>query len=264
MSGRAPPERAVSAPAARTHSLASGLVQFGACPKLSLIHLGRESRPVPAGTTSFQPHLEWNGLFQTRLLLMNPSAGPRAMTLRLRTAAGIQAAPDFRLTMPGFSTVSRTVEAIFTFPDSSPGAGWLEVEGDEEGVVATALAYDPGSGAVAASAMLAGGAGSWSMPFFIEDPQYYTGLAILNPGAAPVSVDVFAYSPSGTLISAVPLVLESRRGKTRLVSQWISSLPAESTGQIVIQASGPVSLLAYFGTDDGVALAAVPFSLLPQ
>jgi len=32
----------------------------------------------------------------------------------------------------------------------------------------------------------------------------------------------------------------------------------------VIQASGPVSLLAYFGTDDGVALAAVPFSLLPQ
>ena len=221
-----------------------------------------EARPVPAGTTSFQPHLEWNGLFQTRLLLMNPSAGPRAVTLRLRTAAGIQAAPDFRLTMPGFSTVSRTIEAIFTFPDSSPGAGWLEVEGDEEAVVATALAYDPGSGAAAASAMLPGGAGSWSMPFFIEDPQYYTGLAILNPEAAPVSVDVLAYSPSGTLISAVPLVLESRRGKTRLVSQWISSLPAESTGQIVIQASGPVSLLAYFGTDDGVALAAVPFLLL--
>jgi hypothetical protein len=75
-----------------------------------------------------------------------------------------------------------------------------------------------------------------------------------------VSVDVLAYSPSGTLISAVPLVLESRHGKTQLVSQWIPSLPAESTGQIVIQASGPVSLLAYFGTDDGVALAAVPFS----
>jgi hypothetical protein len=28
----------------------------------------------------------------------------------------------------------------------------------------------------------------------------------------------------------------------------------------MIRANGPVSLLAYFGTDDGAALAAVPFS----
>jgi hypothetical protein len=32
----------------------------------------------------------------------------------------------------------------------------------------------------------------------------------------------------------------------------------------MIQANGPVSLLAYFGTDDGIALAAVPFTALPK
>ena len=223
-----------------------------------------EARPVPAGTRSFQPHLEWNGLFKTTILLLNPSADPLAVTLRLRTSAGAQAAPDYRLTMPGFSTVSGAIEEIFAIPDSSPGAGWLEIEGDGSAPVATALALDPASGAAAATTMLPAGAGNWSMPFFIEDAQYYTGLAILNPGDAPVSIELSAYDPSGGLISTLPMVLENRHGKTLLVSQWIPTLPAESTGQITIKASGPVSPLAYFGTDDGAALAAVPFSLLPQ
>jgi cephalosporin-C deacetylase-like acetyl esterase len=219
-----------------------------------------EASPEPAGKKAYQPHLEWNGLFQTRLLLINPGAVPRGVTLRLRTAAGVQAAPDYRLTMPGFSTESRTIESIFALPDATAGAGWLEVEADEAAVVAAAVAFDPRSGAAAASSLLAASAGNWSMPFFIEDAQYYTGLAILNPGTEPVSVEILAYDPSGTPISAVPLILGNRQGRTMLVAQWIPSLPAESTGQIVIQASGPVSLLAYFGTDDGVALAAVPFS----
>ncbi len=223
-----------------------------------------EARPVPASAKSFQPHLEWAGLFKTTILLLNPSADPVAVTLRLRTSAGAQAARDYGLTMPAFSTVSRTIEDIFAIPASSPGAGWLEVEGDGSAVVATALAIDPVSGAAAATAMMPAGAGSWSMPFFIEDPQYYTGLAILNPGDTPVSIELSAYDPSGGLISTIPMVLENRHGKTLLVSQWIPTLPAESTGHIMIHASGPVSLLAYFGTDDGAALAAVPFSLLPR
>jgi cephalosporin-C deacetylase-like acetyl esterase len=223
-----------------------------------------EARPAPSGTKAFQPHLEWNGLFRTRILLLNPAPRPLAVTLRLRTTAGTQAAPDYRLTMPAFSAADHAIETIFSFPDSSPGAGWLELEGDGGAPVSTALAFDPGSGAAAATTMFPAGEGNWSMPFFIEDDQYYTGLAILNPGDAPISIELSAYDPDGGVISTLPLVLEDRHGRTLLVSQWIPSLPAESTGHITIQASGPVSLLAYFGTDDGVALAAVPFSLLPK
>ncbi len=222
-----------------------------------------EARPVPAGKTSYQPHLEWNGLFRTRLLLLNPSGSQLVVTLRLRTDAGTQAAPDYRLTMPGYSTTDRTIEDIFAFPDSSPGAGWLEAEADGGAVVATALAFDPRSGATAATTMLAAGAGNYSMPFFVEDAQYYTGLAMLNPGDASVSITMSAFDPTGALISRLPILLESGHAKTLLVSQWISSLPAESTGQITILANNPVSLLAYFGTGDGAALAALPFFLLP-
>ena len=223
-----------------------------------------DTASVPTGTSSLQPHLEWNGLFQTQLLLLNPFPESRVVTLRLRTASGIQAAPDYRLTMPAFSTASQTIEAIFSFPDASPGAGWLELEGDRGAVLATALVFDPRSGAAAASALLPEGGGKWSLPYFIENAQYYTGLAILNPGDAPVGIELSAYDPSGELISSLPLVLENRHGRTLLVSQWMPSLPAEATGQIVIQAGGPVLPLAYFGTDDGVALAAVPLQLLPR
>jgi hypothetical protein len=42
-------------------------------------------------------------------------------------------------------------------------------------------------------------------------------------------------------------------------------LPLGTTGQITITTSGPVALLAYFGTDDGAALAAIPFTpITPQ
>ena len=122
----------------------------------------------------------------------------------------------------------------------------------------TALAVDPLSGAAAASALLTAGAGTWSMPFFVENAGYWTGLAILNPTDTPVTMEFAAYDPTGALIATVPLTLEARQGRTQLVSQWIPSLPAESTGQIVISSPGNVSLLAYFGTDDGASIAAIP------
>jgi len=157
--------------------------------------------------------------------------------------------------------VSRTVESIFGIAASTPaGAGWVEVEGSAGPLLVTALAVDPLSGAAAASALLTAGAGTWSMPFFVENAGYWTGLAILNPTDTPVTMEFAAYDPTGALIATVPLTLEARQGRTQLVSQWIPSLPAESTGQIVISSPGNVSLLAYFGTDDGASLAAIPFS----
>ncbi len=223
-----------------------------------------EARAVPASGKYIQPHVEWNGVFRTLLLLVNPSSGPRDVILRLRSASGTSVVPDASLTVPGSGIVSRTVESIFEIAASTPaGAGWVEVEGSGGPLVATALAVDPLSGAAAASALLPSGAGTWSMPFFVENAGYWTGLAILNPADAAVTMEFSAYDPAGVLIARVPLTLEPRNGRTQLVAQWISSLPVESTGQIVISAPGIVSLLAYFGTDDGASLAAIPFSLVP-
>ncbi len=94
------------------------------------------------------------------------------------------------------------------------------------------------------------------MPFLVENAGYWTGLAILNPTDSTASLELSAYDPAGALIAAVPLTLGGRQGQTRLVSQWIPALSAETTGYIVISSAGSISLLAYFGTDDGASLAA--------
>ncbi|NWG11936.1 MAG: prolyl oligopeptidase family serine peptidase [Acidobacteria bacterium] len=223
-----------------------------------------EARAAPAAGKYIQPHVEWNGVFRTLLLLVNPSSESRDLVLRLRSASGTSVVPEASLKVAGYGIESRTVESIFGIAAPTPaGAGWVEVEGIGGPVLVTALAADPLSGAAAASVLLQAGAGTWSMPFFVEDAGYWTGLAILNPTDSPVTIEFSAYKPDGTLIARVPLTLEGRQGRTQLVSQWIPSLPSVSTGRIVLSAQGNVSLLAYFGTDDGESLAAIPFSRVP-
>jgi hypothetical protein len=220
-----------------------------------------EARTDPPSGKCIQPHVEWNGAFKTLLLLVNPSAERRHVVLRLRSTSGASAAPDATLSIPGFGVAARTVEAIFGIATSAPaGAGWVEVEGNGETVLATALAENARSGAAAASALLSAVGGSWLMPFFVENAGYWTGLAILNPSDTAASLELSAYDPAGALIAGVPLTLGGRQGQTRLVSQWIPSLPTEKTGYIVISSAGKISLLAYFGTDDGASVAAIPFS----
>lgn len=224
-----------------------------------------EARAVPPSGKYIQPHVEWNGVFRTQLLLVNPSSEKRDVALRLRLSSGASAASDVSLNVPGSGIVSRTVESLFGVAASAPaGVGWVEVEGSGGPLLVTALAMDPLSGAAAASALLPGGTGTWSMPFFIENAGYWTGLAILNSADSAASLELSAYDPTGALIDRVPLTLDPGQGQTRLVSQWISSLPAEATGYIMISSAGNISPLAYFGTDDGASLAAIPFSVVPR
>jgi hypothetical protein len=220
-----------------------------------------EARAIPASPAAVQPHVEWNGRFKTRLLLVNPAAEQRSLILRLRAASGALVAPDAVLSVDSLSSVSQRVESLFGIAETAQaGAGWIEMEAQGAPVLATALAADPDSGATAASALLPPGSGAWSMPFFVESAGYWTGLAILNPGDAPASLELAAYDVSGVLLERVPIVIPARQGKTQLVAQWFPSLAAEATGQIVLSADRPVSLLAYFGTDDQASLAAIPFS----
>lgn len=222
-----------------------------------------EARTDPPSGKYIQPHVEWNGTFKTLLLFVNPSADPRDLVLRLRSMSGASVAPDVSVNIPGFGTAARAVESVFGITAGAPaGAGWVEVEGIGGPTLVTALAVNPQSGATAASPLLASTAGTWSMPFFVENAGYWTGLAILNPSDSAASLVLSAYDRDGSPIASVPLTLGGRQGQTRLVSEWIPSLPAETTGSIVISSAGSISLLAYFGTDDGASMAAIPFSVI--
>ena len=221
-----------------------------------------EAHPAPAATRYFQPHTEWNGIFTTRLLFMNPSNAARQVKPHLRSREGseIGTAPGFSLAP--FETASFTVETLFQIGAGTRGAGWIDIETPSGPVMIVVLAVDLRTGAAAASKVDSGGAGSWSMPFYVESLGYWTGLAIANVGDSRSLFVITALDRSGNQLGQWSGKLDSLQSSTQLVVQWIQGLPLGTTGQITITTSGPAALLAYFGTDDGAALAAIPFTLI--
>ncbi len=221
-----------------------------------------EAQPVPTGNRYFQPHTEWNGIFTTRLLFLNPSGNARRVTPHLRNRDGSEIGLSTFFVVNPLAVASYAVESLFPVGDRGPGAGWIDLETPDGPLLIVALAVDSRTGAAAASAVGTGGAGLWSMPFYVESLGYWTGLAIANVGDKPSDIQITALDRSGTKLGQWIETLKPQQSQTQLVAQWIRGLPAGTTGQITIRTSGTAALLAYFGTDDGLALAAIPFTLI--
>jgi len=221
-----------------------------------------EARPAQQSGTLVQPHVEWNGTFTTRLLVLNTSSSPQTVTFTLHARDGSSPAAPATRPIPAGSVLSERVESIFGIaPGAAAGAGWFEVQTGGSGILVSALAFDPRSGAAAASAPGAGTAGSFSMPFFVQGSGYWTGLAVANTGTSAAAITIAAYDPSGKVLGSVtPPALAPKQSLTQLVSQWMPGLAADATGQIIITTAAPLSLLAYFGSGDGASLAAIPFT----
>ena len=247
-----PPAAAASADVRSTLAIAARLEVRGTRDGWSI------DGDAPQGGTLVQPHVEWNGVFTTRIVVLNTAASAGSVRFRLRNPSGAPAASETTLTVAANGSASTTVESLFAIAPGAPaGAGWLEAE-PTGGIIVEALASDPARGAVAATPLHPADSVSWSLPFFVEDSNYYTGLALANPNDSDATVEITAYDRSGGVLGRTTSTLGARQRQTRLVSQWIAGLAAAATGHLVLTASSPVSILAYFGTDDGAALAAIP------
>ncbi len=222
-----------------------------------------DARPVPASTRYFQPHTEWNGVYTTRLVFLNPSDSIRRVNPHLRRHDGSEiGVPSFFIMNPR-TVASYVVEDLFQ-TGTAAGSGWVDLEAPDGPVVAVALAVDRRTGAAAASAIDAGGSGTFSMPFYVESTGYWTGLAIANVGSMQSDILITAFDRSGQQIGQWSQKLNPQEQETKLVYQWMQGLAPGTTGQITITTSGSVALLAYFGTSDGAALAAIPFASITR
>ena len=220
-----------------------------------------DAQPSPAVTKIVQPHLEWNGLFTTRLLVLNTSSSPAVAKMRIRTAAGADFTQEIQLPVAGNAIESKTIESLFGIPPSAnAGAGWLDVEDAGKQLLVFALAVDTRSGAAATSPLLPAASGTWWLPFFVENSGYYTGLALANPGDVKCNITITAYDRNAVVLGKSGASLDPHQSRTALVYQWIAGLPADDTGYLLIEASSAIGMLSYFGTSEGASLAAIPFS----
>jgi len=220
---------------------------------------------LPASTSGrfIQPHAEYNGTFKTRFIIMNTSttAGKRTVKFKRHKQTGETIGNEVSIYLENGQTASLALETIFNVPSSeAAGSGWVEGNVEGGGLLIYALAYDPSKYAVAVSSLGSGDSGTLSMPYFVEKAGYWTGLAIANPGGSEASATIVAYGQKGEVLGQGTITVPAGQSKTQVVHQWISGMPEEATGQIIITTSTPLNLLAYFGGTDGGSIAAIPFT----
>jgi len=222
-----------------------------------------DALPASSAGKFIQPHAEFNGTFKTRFIIMNTSAtaGKRTIRFKRHKQSGEVMGNEMGLIMDNSQTAVIGLETIFSVSSSeAAGAGWIEIDADGGSLLIYALAYDPVRFATAVSPVGSGDSGTLSMPFFVENAGYWTGLAIANPGSAQASASIVAYGEKGEVLGQDSITLGPGQSKTQLVHQWISGLSEEATGQIVITTTSPLNLLAYFGSNEGASFAAIPFT----
>jgi dienelactone hydrolase len=223
-----------------------------------------DARPVPAAARYVEAHTEWFGTYTTWLLVTNPSSQTRRLNPQVRWPDGAPVlSSSVTQTLGPLMSLYLTVEdAVGMAPGQSAGAGWLNLDSPDGPLIVTALTTDPKSGAVAASAVDAPTGGAWSMPFYVESAGYWTGLAIANPGDSPAQIMITAYESGGRQLASANVTLEAQQSRTQLVFQWLTGLPAGTTGQVIVTSNAPVQLIAYFGTNDNASLAAIPLQTI--
>jgi len=211
------------------------------------------------GSKLIQPHLEWFGIFTSRIFVVNTTKDRASIRLRLRSPDGSPVAADTSFDIQPGGTISGPLESMMRLNSQTPqGSGWMELEVSDGGVAAAVLALDPLSGAAAAATMRTAQSGVWSLPLFVENASNYTGLALATPGAFPANITITAFDREGRVLTQVETTLEPGHSRTALTAQWLPELPSEVSGHIAITSSSPIGLLSYFGTDDGASLAAIP------
>ncbi len=221
-----------------------------------------EALPAPTATTFVQPHAEWNGTYRTVFVITNTSqTATRIIKFKRYTTTGTQLGNEVPVTIEPNITGSLMLETLFSVATKdTPGAGWVKAELDGGDILMHALAYDSRTGATAVSPIASGSGGSLSMPFFVANAGYWTGLALSNTGSSAATVNLSAYGETGELVGHADVTLGVNCSTTQLINQWLADLPRETTGQLVISTTSPLALLAYFGTNDGYSLAAIPFT----
>lgn len=93
---------------------------------------------------------------------------------------------------------------------------------------------------------------------------YFTGLAIMNPGAA-ADVTVEVYDANGALIVSRVENIPAGQRKSQLLTEYFPTLVGQnhSSGYIKVTSSSGVATFALFGTQNLSVLSAVPPQIVP-
>ena len=197
-------------------------------------------------------------VYTTIMSVTNLSATAQTITLTYRPEFGGDPFEVTRELLPN-ATLREILASLFQLTNDFDN-GWVRVTA-EQPVAAVAIISELNNKSTAASPGLPAASTNLILGHIADLDPWWTGVALLNPSGADILVDVFAISPSGTLIGQKSSILIPALSKTAmLLSQWIPQTTTRSSdgGFVFIRSASQVFALELFFTRDQKVLSHVP------
>ena len=218
-----------------------------------------------------------NRLYFPQIVLGGGVTNSLAVKNQSRQSVAIQVAahtPNGELMALGSNPVTMEIEGgevyrtslatLLGFEGEEQLTGWLKVAAPRE-VITGEIVYRIDDGG-AAAAVPAAESGSQRLLFshLATVDDFFTGLALLNPGRFPAALRGVSVSRSGEQLGRFDLVLAPRQRVARLITELIPEAANQSGGFIWIEADGPVFATGLFGNGEVTLLANVPPQSYPD
>ena len=219
-------------------------------------------RPPASAASLFIPFFAVGNGFQTDVNLINVSGETVTLKAQLFDAAGSQVGPAVLITMPANEQVDVPVQTVFT---SLSATGYIRI--DPPRLSRGFFSFYP---AITGQARLRSSQGGSTVIPLSAQPlsdsfilgsgtaaNEFQGIALVNPTASAVAVNLQAMSPNGTVLSNTMLTLNPGQVVSRLTTEFFSSgVPAQSV--IRVTSSAPIVATAITGSTSLDMLRSLP------
>lgn len=140
--------------------------------------------------------------------------------------------------------------------------GWLRVHSADARLLGSVSFQDPNGRFLASLPLQHRPAREFIFSHVAHTDEIFTGVALLNPNAAPALIALEVFDPQGALVGTTLRELRAGQKLARLVHEWVPELERQGGGFIRVRASHPIFGFALFGAPDLRYLAAVPQQVL--
>ncbi|MBP7866299.1 MAG: VCBS repeat-containing protein [Acidobacteria bacterium] len=232
--------------------------------------------PVPASSAGpialYMPHFAEGTVFRSVVELMNPGTATAAVTVTAYGDDGSLLGTPGTAPVPAGGMLRSTVAELVGIDPLSAGviSGYLKVVSDRGDLVGCLTFTDRAVTTYAAALPLQRDAGNRFLYSHVAvgtigGIPYYTGVAVLNTGAADVTGHFTVYDAAGVVRGEADALFPAGRKVSRMLTDFVPGLSDQAGGYVTLTAPAGSNLMSFelFGDAGMHFLSAVPAQPLP-
>lgn len=222
--------------------------------------IGTDTAPVTATPVLYAPHYIAGAGYQSALDLINLEAEPTTVDLTLVGDAGQILGQTASVTLPARATSRLNGVGVFGLnSENQLIQGFVRLQsagGRFAGFVTFSDARQAGFGNTLG--LVSGEHTSNYCLKIVQNDQYFTGLAAVNPGNRTAGVHIAVYDATGRVVAFGMTQIPPGGRLSRLLSELVVTMPDISRGHFQVLSTEPLACIALYGAYDGSGLGIIP------